>query len=130
MGYLDNLFKDIKKGIQTITNGVSNAGNVVQIIPDRLHRHGETLALQLFADAFKGFESGLYGFYGIALVLERELLVQNLELCFYLVHCAFVVGHKGLELEHLVVYLIGRASHKIVGNAVLKYFIFHLVIYL
>lgn len=36
MGYLDNLFKNIKKGVQTVTNGVANTGNVVQNITNGL----------------------------------------------------------------------------------------------
>lgn len=36
MGYLDNLFKNIKNGIQTVTNGVANTGNVVQNITNGL----------------------------------------------------------------------------------------------
>ena len=56
--------------------------------------HGEASPVQLIKEAFRGLESGFYGFNGVTVVFEGKLLVKDLELGLHLHHGALIVCHQ------------------------------------
>ena len=72
----------------------AHAGDVVEIFLDALHRQREAAALELFGNALGGLEARFDALDGVAVILERKLLVENVELGLDLHHRAAVVAHQ------------------------------------
>ena len=68
--------------------------NVVEVLLDAVHCNRIVLAMQLFQNALRRFEPRLDSFYRIAVVLQRQLLVEHVELGFHFHHRAAVVTHQ------------------------------------
>ncbi len=59
-----------------------------------LHRQREAAALELFGNALGGLEARFDALDGVAVILERKLLVEDVELGLDLHHRAAVVAHQ------------------------------------
>ena len=68
--------------------------NVVEVLLDAVHCNRMVLTMQLFQNALRRFEPRLDSFYRIAVVLQRQLLVDHVELGFHFHHRAAVVAHQ------------------------------------
>ena len=95
----------------------ANAGDVVQILLDALHRERIAAAAELFHDALGGLEAGLDRLDGVAVVLQRELLVEHVELRLDLHDRAAVIAHQltvGLEvfLDPLLYLTVGKTGEQ------------------
>ena len=92
--------------------------NVVQALLNHVEIvHRQSLALQLLNDAVEALQAGLDGADGVAVVLQRELLVEHVELRLDLHDRAAVIAHQltvGLEvfLDPLLYLTVGKTGEQ------------------
>ncbi len=89
----------ICQAVNIIRKGTDHADacHVGEIFPDALYRDGISFPVQLFINAFGGFQTALDGLKGIPVVLLGKFFVKDLELCLDHHDGAAVLHHQVVE---------------------------------